>query len=212
MLGPFQVAVDSIPLERRNCRAGSQGCWLCFWPSDFTINTIAEQLIEMLWPDLDPESAVNNLPTTIHMVRHALEPALKSAADSHFLLTQGQQILLRAPKRLWIDVEAFEQHAAKAIKSGNPAAFETALSFYKGDLLVEDLYEDWATVRREQLRTTRHDLLVKLVQLYEVRGEYDRSIERLKELVALDPRMRSPGVIVVRVTAASARRSQFQNA
>jgi len=30
-----------------------------------------EQLMEMLWPDLDPEAAVNNLNKTIHMVRRA---------------------------------------------------------------------------------------------------------------------------------------------
>src|SRR5213078_1296841 len=73
-----------------------------------------EQAMEFLWPDSDSESAANNLHKAIHMARRALEPSLKSAAESHFILTQGQQVLLRAPGRLWIDVEEFEQQVTAA--------------------------------------------------------------------------------------------------
>jgi TolB-like protein/Tfp pilus assembly protein PilF len=79
---------------------------------------------------------------------------------------------------------------------------------YKGDLLVEDLYEDWATVRREQLRMTRQDLLAKLAQLYETRGEYERSIERLKEIVALDPAEEEAHRQLMRLYALTGRKRQ----
>ena len=73
-----------------------------------------EQLIELLWPDSDPEAGSNNLHKAIHLARHALEPELKSAADSHFILTRGQQIILSAPGTLYIDVEEFESEARTA--------------------------------------------------------------------------------------------------
>src|SRR5687768_4596006 len=33
-----------------------------------------EQLVEALWPDLDPEPALNNLKIALHVARYALEP------------------------------------------------------------------------------------------------------------------------------------------
>ena len=146
-----------------------------------------EQAMELLWPDSDPDSATNNLHKAIHMVRHALEPALKSAADSHFILTQGQQILLRAPERLWIDVEAFEDALGNASKDPNAAAFESALALYGSDLLAEDRYEDWTAAKREQLRGHYQDLLTKLAHLYDTQGRYEQAIESFGKLVSCDP-------------------------
>ena len=146
-----------------------------------------EQLMELLWPELDREAAANNLHKAIHLARHTLESDLKSGADSHFILTQGPQVVLSAPDTLWIDAEEFERRAEVATKRGKTDAGEEALALYTGDLLVENPYEEWTTVRREQLRAIHQDLLAKLAHLYEARGEYDLSIERLKRLIACDP-------------------------
>ncbi len=145
-----------------------------------------EQVMELLWPELDSHSAANNLHKTIHAARRALEPTLKSGNQSCFMITRAQQILLRAPGNLSIDVEQFEQQAKEVLNSADPLGYEKALRLYEGDLLIEDIYEDWAAARREQLRALRQDLLIKLARLYETRGEYQSSIERLKALLAGD--------------------------
>src|SRR5829696_3037142 len=128
------------------------------------------------------EVAGNNLHKAVHMARRALEPALKSAADSHFIITQNQQVLLRAPGKLWVDVDEFERRASRAAKAADVEAYEAALDLYAGDLLIEDLYEDWAAPRREQLRALRLDLLAGLARIHESRGSYQQGIGRLKEL------------------------------
>ena len=43
--------------------------------------------MDTIWPDLDGPSAAANLHKIIHMVRRALEPSLKSGADSRFIRT-----------------------------------------------------------------------------------------------------------------------------
>jgi TolB-like protein/DNA-binding SARP family transcriptional activator len=186
LLGPFRVAVGGA--------AVGEGRWARRKPRQLVkILALAphhrlhrEQLLDVLWPDLDAVAAANNLHKAIHMARHALEPELKSAADSHFILTRGSEVELGAPGGLRVDAEEFERQAAEAVKSTDAAAYEAALALYGGDLLPEDLYEDWAVRRREQLRALRQELLVKLAHLYESGGEYGRSIERLKQLVADD--------------------------
>src|SRR5258706_3220200 len=130
LLGPFRIIVDGTTVEERRFTRRKPKLLIKLLALQPHHQLHREQAMELLWPDSDPDSAANNLHKAIHMVRHALEPALKSAADSHFIRTQGQQILLRAPERLWIDVEAFEDALAIALKDQNSAAFEAALTLY----------------------------------------------------------------------------------
>src|SRR2546425_3856363 len=148
LLGPFRAVVDSVPVEERRWSRRKPKLLVKLLALQPHHQLHREQAMELLWPASDPESAANNLHKAIHLARHALQPDLKSAADSHFIITQGQQISLRSPGTLWIDVEAFEQSAAEALKDTNVAACEAALALYEGDLLTEDLYEDWAVTRR----------------------------------------------------------------
>src|ERR1700730_3718708 len=97
LLGPFRVLVDGQAVEARQFtrRKPKQLIKLLALQPHHQLHR--EQAMEFLWPDAAPEPAANNLHKAIHLARHALEPSLKSVADSHFILTQGQQVLLRAP-------------------------------------------------------------------------------------------------------------------
>jgi DNA-binding SARP family transcriptional activator len=187
LLGPFRLIVDGQALDERRFTRRKPKLLIKLLALQPHHQLHREQAMELLWPDSDPESAGNSLHKAIHMARRALEPDLQSAADSHFIITQGQQISLRAPGKTWIDIEAFEGAAADAMKGANIGSFETALTLYGGDLLPEDLYEDWAALRREQLRTTYQELLAKLAGLHEALGDYERSVDSLKKLALCDP-------------------------
>ena len=49
-------------------------------------------------------------------------------------------------------MDAFEEAAATARHSRDPAAYRAAIELYAGDLLPEDRYEEWADNGREGLR------------------------------------------------------------
>lgn len=204
LLGPFRLKVDEQPVEDRRFtrRKPKQLVKLLALQSHHQLHR--EQLMESLWPDSDPEAASNNLHKAIHMARHALEPELKSVAESHFILTQGQLVMLRAPGGLWIDAEEFEQGAA----STELSAGEEALNLYEGDLLAEDLYEDWAAARREQLRNAYHDLLARLANLHEQRNEIERAIGKLRTLTASDAANEKTHRQLMRLYALSGNKSQ----
>ncbi|HEX6183605.1 MAG TPA: tetratricopeptide repeat protein [Pyrinomonadaceae bacterium] len=208
LLGPFRVVVDGLPVEEHR--------WARRKPKSL-VKVLAlqphhrlhrEQLAELLWPDSDPDSASNNLHKAIHMARQTLEPGLRAAADSHFILTSGQQVILSAPGELWVDADAFERAAAVALRGEDEGAYEAALSLYGGDLLAGDIYEDWAARRREQLRVTHRELLQKLARLLEARGQYQQSVERYRELVACDPSNEEAHRQLMRLYAATGHRQQ----
>ncbi|HEX6183607.1 MAG TPA: BTAD domain-containing putative transcriptional regulator [Pyrinomonadaceae bacterium] len=187
LLGPFRIAVDGRAVEERRFTRRKPKLLVKLLALQPHHQLHREQAMELLWPDTAPEVAGNNLHKTIHMARRALEPALGSAAGSHFIITQSHQVLLRAPGKLWVDVDEFEQLAARAVKAADVEAYEAALDLYAGDLLLEDLYDDWAAPRREQLHALRLDLLAGLAQLHESRGSYQQGIGRLKEFLESDP-------------------------
>src|SRR5215213_1599717 len=148
LLGPFRVAVDGRAVEERRWSRRKPALLVKLLALQPHHQLHREQAMELLWPDAGVEVAGNNLHKAVHMARRALEPALESAADSHFIITQNQQVLLRAPRKLWIDVDEFEQRASRAVKAADVEAYEAALALYAGDLLLEDPYEDWVVPRR----------------------------------------------------------------
>src|SRR5437764_774585 len=117
LLGPFRVAVDGSPVDARRWSRRSAALLVKLLALQPHRQLHREQAMELLWPELEPHAAINNLHKTLHATRRALEPLLQSGADSHFIITHAQQIILRAPGTLWIDVDAFQQQAAQAINS-----------------------------------------------------------------------------------------------
>jgi predicted ATPase/DNA-binding CsgD family transcriptional regulator len=103
------------------------------------------------------------------------------------LASEDEQLALCKGCELWVDVEAFEEAAATARRSGDPAAYRAAIELYVGELLPADRYEDWAEGRREELRGTFLSLLIELAGLYEERGEFGSAVEALQRVVAQEP-------------------------
>ena len=164
-----------------------------------------EQAMEALWPDLAPRSAANNLHQTLHAARRTLEP---EAGDFQYVVLRDELLLLCPDGSLRVDVDAFEEAAAEARRSGEPVAYRRALELYAGDLLPRDRYEDWAEERRAGLRQRYLALLSGLAAIYQGRGDFDRAIEALQRVVSGDPTDEEAHVGLMRAYAASGQRHQ----
>jgi DNA-binding SARP family transcriptional activator len=121
-----------------------------------------EHLMDLLWDNLEPDAASNNLRKAIHIARHALEPGL--SGSSQFLHIQGDMLVLKPEGPLWVDVEAFEAATAEARRTHDPNRYEGAVALYRGDLLPEDPYEDWTSRRRDALREDYTAVLLELAR------------------------------------------------
>ena len=159
-----------------------------------------ERAMDLLWPDHGRRAAANNLSQALHAARRALGPDDAQAASS-CLASQGEQLVLCPGGELWLDVEAFEEAAATARRSREPAAYRAALNVYAGELLPRDPYEEWAEVLRESLRQLFLALLVELASLYEERGEYGPGIEALRRAVVEEPTREEAHIGLMRLYA-----------
>ena len=169
LLGGFKVSVGSRSIgeaEWHLKKAGSVLKVLALSPGH---RLHREQAMELLWPDLDPEAALNNLHYALHVARRTLEPAAlaSSSAASRYLRLRSEQLTLCPDSPLWVDVEAFEEAAATACHAPlEPGAFRAAIDLYAGELLPEDRYEPWVEERRSEQRELYLSLLLELATLY----------------------------------------------
>ena len=117
-----------------------------------------EQVMDLLWRERDPAAAANNLYQVVHAARRAL------GADAIEL--RDELLRLRAE----VDVERFDRAVLDARRAGTPAAYRAALSLYRGELLPENRYDDWAEARRNELAELQAALAEELSDLGAIDG------------------------------------------
>ena len=208
LLGRFRALVDEVPIEdARWVRRKSKSLvkLLALQPERHGFRQLhREELIAKLWPDLGPEPAFNNFNKALHAARRALEPGLTDGRASRFLQTRDQLVQLAGEVSL--DVAAFESLAEEATRSADRVKMEQALGLYEGDLLPEDLYEDWTAVRREHLRALKGHVLLKLAEVCEASASLPAAVEAYRQLIVSDPCNEAAHRGVMRVRAAIGQR------
>ena len=113
---------------------------------------LREQVIDALWPHLEPEAGAANLRKAAHQCRHAF-------GREDAVVLAGGRVALFPNDELGTDVERFERLAESALRSGDPATCAEAAAGCPGVLLPGALYEEWTSSRREHIRARRAELL-----------------------------------------------------
>lgn len=152
LLGRFAVAVDGtdVPAERwPSLRATQLVQILSLAPQR---RLPRDQVIEALWPQLEPEAGAANLRKAAHHARQAL-----GRHDS--LVLHGGEVSLWPHGTVVVDVDAFDQTATAALARRDRGTCEEAAAAYGGDLLPGSPYEAWTEPTRERLRARFIELL-----------------------------------------------------
>jgi DNA-binding SARP family transcriptional activator len=137
-----------------------------------------DEIIELVWPDVDLERADLAFHRTLGGLRTTLEPGRPGGDRGTAIVFHNDRYRLDTSLVAWSDVEGFEEEMAAAGATADPAAalrhLERARSLYRGDYLDDcPFYGDSAQVeeRRELLRGRFVDLLLTLGERYESRGD-----------------------------------------
>lgn len=157
-------------------------------------------LLDTLWPDLEPDAALNNLHKAILVARRALEPGLPGSGS--FLRFADDILSLVAPGELIVDARRFEVLAADASASGEAAAYEAAIAAYGGQLLPDDLYEDWAISKREELQRTFIRVLSEYARVAESLGLTEKAIGAMQQAVSIEPGLESAHIRLMKLYTA----------
>jgi DNA-binding SARP family transcriptional activator len=139
LLGGFRVSVGERKVDESAWRLRKAASLVKVLALSASHRLHRERVMDLLWPDLDPSAAANNLNHVLHHARRTLVPANTPGA-SHHLLLRGEQLALCPDAPLWVDVETFQEASTFARRAHEPAAYRAAIELCSGELLPEDRY------------------------------------------------------------------------
>ena len=125
-----------------------------------------EQVLDLVWPDDPMDTAAAKLHKAAHYAR-------KVTGHPGTIVLGGDVVQLFPDIDVSVDAIEFEQAAAEAIADADTERAAEVARLYRGDLLPDDIYEDWAAAPRERLR----QLYVGVLTL----------LERWQDVVTVDP-------------------------
>jgi predicted ATPase/DNA-binding SARP family transcriptional activator len=170
LLGRFGVDVDGVEVDDRTWRLRKARTLVKVLALEPGRRLHREQVMELLWPDLNAAAAQNNFHQPWHAARRVL--------GAGRLTLEGGMLALTG--EVETDVELFEAAAVVARDGGR---YEDALDLYTGELLPEDRYEAWADGRRAALTDLHSALCLELAE----RREPREALETLQRALRADP-------------------------
>jgi ATP/maltotriose-dependent transcriptional regulator MalT/DNA-binding SARP family transcriptional activator len=142
----------------------------------------ADVAIEALWPEAGREAGRNRLRTVLNRQR----------AEAGDVIVRAGDLLLLAPE-VRVDLALFEAEGRRALALGlaEPAlavaVARAAIARYRGDVLPDDPYEQWAELPREHSRRMMLQLLDLCADAAAERGDLDESRRVIELTIDLAP-------------------------
>lgn len=159
-LGGFRVERHGVPVARSEWRSRKARQLLKMLVAHRGRPLHREQAIEALWPDAVGGNLSNRLAVALSTLRSVLDPEKSHGAD-HYVESIDDALHLRLD-HVTVDLELFLAHAGSA---NTTKAMKEAEDKYRGDFLVEDLYEDWAHPAREEARAAYLNVLRRQAEI-----------------------------------------------
>ena len=153
LLGGFAATVDGVPVAGSAWRLKKSRELVKLLALAPGHRLHREQAMDVLWGDREPAAASNNLNQAVYVARRALDAGAIEVRDDVLVLVAE------------VDVDRLALAAADARHDRTASAYRSALSLYRGELLPENRYDDWATERREELAELAAELADELTAL-----------------------------------------------
>jgi len=152
VLGEFDVSVNGrrVPAQAWQQRRASELVKLLALAPRHRLQR--EQVIDALWPALAPSAGAANLRKAAHYARAAL-------GSKEAVVLRGGQVSLWPDAELAVDAERFETEGTLALRAGVAEACAAVADSYRGELLPDQRYQDWAGERCRAVRALYLQLL-----------------------------------------------------
>jgi LuxR family transcriptional regulator, maltose regulon positive regulatory protein len=149
-----------------------------------------DHLMEWLWPESSLKKARSSLNVAICTLRRLLSDC-SACLQNYILLEEGYY---RLCPTVWVvtDVDEFDRRyeqgcrLEKINRIEGAAEYERAIELYRGDYLLDHLYEDWTMVERERLSNAYVDMLEQLAMYYKQTEQLQKRIQLCYRILKKD--------------------------
>jgi DNA-binding SARP family transcriptional activator len=193
-LGRTRVETEEIAIE---------GDWLLQRPGQLLKYLVCQrgrpahvdEIVEALWPEAGVTGR-NTVRHYVHVLRERVEPSRPRRAPSSFIVSSGSAYAL--DPRVEVDVDEFQSLVSAGLGAWpQPGTgevtriqnLEQAMSLYRGDLISEEPFAEWAFAERELMRSLAFRALSSLIEHYldlDELGPATDHLERAAEMRPLD--------------------------
>lgn len=178
MLGPMRLAVGGQLVDRPELRRARVRTVLALLAVRGPLRR--DQIIDIVWPDTDLDSARQSLRTTLTRLRRLLDP---SGSTSHRCLrTDGERILLAGPP--WVDVDLW---AFRRLIGGEGHAnghdvyslerLQDAVALWRGDPITDLESAIGLEADLERVRSELVDSCLRLGEQLLALGRFEQALE-----------------------------------
>ena len=147
-------------------------------------------LMHKFWPDTQPSSARNSLNVAIHAIRQKLHSA---DAAHEYILFKEECYSINPEIAIWTDVEEFMRHWQQAHRGQarinmleTIQELEAARRLYTSDFMEEDLYDEWASMERENLKEMYLAVLDRLSNCYMLSNNASSAVQLCETILEKD--------------------------
>jgi ATP/maltotriose-dependent transcriptional regulator MalT len=157
----------------------------CFLLSRPQMSCTRDQVLEAIWPDLDPEVAVNSLNQTLYFLRRVFESKYQEDLSPGYVHHDSDVI--------WLDPELVSSRsvACRALVRSlppepTPTQVEELVQLYRGRFALDFEYEEWAATHRDTIHAAYLEVVERSVLSDFVTGHHDRGIHVARRVLEVD--------------------------
>ena len=171
---------------------------LCFLLAQPGMSATRDRILEALWPEADPDQALNSLHQTAYFLRRVFEPAYKEDLSPGYLHHEADVV--------WLDPDLVDSRSLRcgtALRSLGPAPstddVDRIAAEYRGRFALDFAYEDWASNHRETMHARYLELMERAVTVETDAGHVDRAIRLAQRALDVDPEAEQIEVCLLRL-------------
>ncbi len=173
--GHFEVRRSGRPIALCSNRCGQS--ILRFLVARPQHHATSDTLLTLLWPEDQPEAALNKLHIAISALRRSLNQGYSCVPGCGYIMCKNRIYSLNPAVALHTDLDEFLHHyqAGQQTNEERIAFYERACHFYTGPFLSEEIYADWSSLQREELSRIYLTMCKVLAEHYLQHKHYDEA-------------------------------------
>jgi DNA-binding SARP family transcriptional activator len=184
-LGKVEVSIGQRRVDASQVRRKVLAL-LCILLTRAKFSAGREDVMERLWPDLEPDTALNSLNQTVYFLRRLFEPEYKEDTSPVYVAQDSETI--------WMDPELVDSRSARcrAIIHGlptvpSPVDVDRLVAEYRAQFALDFPYEEWASSYRDSLHAAYLRVVENAIRADIASGDYLRGIRVAESAMAVEP-------------------------
>ncbi len=175
---------------------------LCFLLAKPRMTATREEVMEALWPDVDPNGAINSLNQTVYFLRRVFEPEYQEDVSPNYVHQESDLVFLDS-ELVYSSSGRCATLIASIDRNRTIELVDQLSETYVGRFAADFAYEDWAADYRDWLHVGYLHIVETEIADEIAHGRFERGVRLARRALEVDPRLDTLGLSLLRMLKGS---------